>query len=257
MAETPGLIANRTQDLWRRFLRSRTPEARNRLIEAYLPLVHLVAANVSLRLPRHVDPDDLRSAGVFGLVNAIEHFDPRRGVKFETFCRKRVSGAMLDELRRQDWIPRDARDRAEQLRRAVASLRESLGREPGNREVAQALGLSMEEFHEALLDMAFASRIPVDLEGAPGRGAEERRDRIEPVDGFPEPPDVVFRRELIGLVQRYLSKRERSIVQSYYHDEQTMKRIGKGLRISESRVCQMHMRMLHRLKARLHQEVAP
>ncbi len=257
MAEAPGQVADRTQELWRRFLRGRTPEARNRLVEEYLPLVRAVAARVSLRLPRHVDPDDLRSAGVFGLVNAIEHFDPRRGVKFETFCRKRVGGAMLDELRRQDWIPRDARERAEQLRRAVAALREDLGREPGNREVAQALGLSMEEFQEALLDVAFASRIPLELEGAYGRGGEERRDHIEPVDGFPEPPDVVFRRELIGLVERYLSKRERSIVHSYYHDEQTMKRIGKGLRLSESRVCQMHMRMLHRLKARLRQEVAP
>jgi len=245
------------EELWGAFVRSHSQEHRNRLIEIYLPLVRAVAARIAKRLPPHVDTDDLVSAGVFGLVSAIENYDRRRNVKFETYCRKRVSGAMLDELRRQDWIPREARERADLMRSTASALRDSLGRDPDDQEIAEALGQPLSVVHDTLADIAFANRLPLDPQLAEDKGDDGQRARLEPVDGLPEPPEQVFHQELIGMVDRHLSRRERTIVQSYYRDEQTMKWIGSRMRLSESRVCQMHMRLLHRLKERLYQEVAP
>lgn len=243
--------------LWTSFLKTRCLDVRNRLVVVYLSLVRGVAARVSRRLPHHVEVDDLISAGVFGLVNAVENFDPDREVKFETYCRKRVTGAMLDELRRQDWIPREARERAGQMRRTVVRLRGTLERDPDDVEVAAALGQSLRTLHDTVKDLAFATRLPLDPHVSEGGEGEGHRARVEPVDSHPEPPEQVFHQELLNMVDGQLSLRERTIVQSYYHEDQTMKRIGSRLRLSESRVCQMHMRLLTRLKERLHQEVAP
>ncbi|MFH0944707.1 MAG: FliA/WhiG family RNA polymerase sigma factor [Planctomycetota bacterium] len=243
--------------LWGSFLKTRCLDLRNRLVLVYLPLVRGVAARISRRLPHNVEIDDLISAGVFGLVNAVENFDPERAVKFETYCRKRVSGAMLDELRRQDWIPREARERTGQMRRTVVRLRGTLERDPDDAEVAAALGQSLRTLHDTVNDLAFATRLPLDPHVSESGDGEGHRARVEPVDAHPEPPDQVFHQELLNIVDGQLSLRERTIVHSYYHEEQTMKRIGNRLRLSESRVCQMHMHLLTRLKERLYQEVAP
>ncbi len=243
-----------TQALWLDFISTRSEETRNLLIERYLPLVQGQAMRLVGRLPPHIEADDLRSAGVFGLVNAIEHYDPFRGVKFSTYCRKRILGAMLDELRRQDWLPREARERAEHLLATVELLRTRLGREPSDREIAREMDCDVHELREILHDLAFATQIPLELAAS----ATRPQRSFEPVDDDnPEPPELVHRQELIQLVLRYLDPRELALVQSYYHDEQTMKRIGSRMRVTESRVCQMHTRMLDRLKQRLHEEVAP
>jgi RNA polymerase sigma factor for flagellar operon FliA len=243
--------------LWRRYTKTRGSHLRNQLIETYLPLVDLLAARVRKRLPPHVDADDLKSAGVFGLVRAIENFDPERGVKFETYCKKRVCGAMLDELRRQDWIPRETRDRVEQILAVAKRLRECFGREPTALEMSRAVGIPLDEFMLLAADLELASMLPLDTTPTDDFGDGDEGRRFEPIDLVPEPPDVAHRRDLLHLVDRHLSSRERTIVHSYYHDDQTMKRIGSRLRLSESRVCQMHNRMLNRLKARLHQEALP
>lgn len=257
MPSRPNRSVDPLARLWRRFLRHGSAEVRNQLVEAYLPLVRSVATQLVARLPRTVERDDLQSAGVFGLVKAVEHFDPERGVRFETYCRKRVCGAMLDELRRQDAIPREARERAVRLRRTAASLRVELGRPPSDSEVAAAMGIEVEAMHDIANDAAFAAKLPLDFTLADDWSGDERSLALEPVDQLPEPPDEAYRRELIGLVHRELSHRERSIVNDYYHGDQTMKRIGSRLRLSESRVCQMHARMLSRLKRQLLSEVAP
>ncbi len=237
--------------LWRRFRRSRSDDARNRLLETYLPLLRGIAARVLARLPPYVDAEDLRSAGVFGLLDAIEHFDPDRGVKFETYCRKRVSGAMLDELRRQDPIPRETRERAGTVKRAVAKLQDDLQREPSPWEVARALGLSLATFRRLLTDVALVSASPSDLAFDADDGEDSHGSSDEPEDAFPGPSEIASRREVLQLAKSLLSAAERTIVRGYYHDEQSMKRIGGRLRLSESRVCQMHARMLSRLKTRL------
>ncbi len=173
----------RIERLWVAFERARGQRVRNELIrneliEVYMPLVRGVAARLSRRLPQHVDVEDLVSAGVFGLVNAIEHFDHERGIKFETYCRKRVSGSMLDELRRQDWIPREARERADLLRRTVSSLRCALGREPDDVEAADAMGLSLRAYHDTLQDLAFASRQQLDPQASKGSEDDGQKARM-------------------------------------------------------------------------------
>jgi len=255
MARAKGSTRTAAHDLWARYQKSRRRELRDRLIEQYLPVVRSEAARLARRLPRHVDSDDLVSAGVIGLVRSIEAFDPERGVKFRTYCRKRVMGSMIDELRRQDHIPREARDRADVLRSTVQSLRDELAREPSDREIAAEIGVTPRAVRETLRDVAFSSWLP--LEAAEKGGADEGRVlRFEPIDHVPEPSEAAVKDEIIQLVEHQLSRRERAIVRSYYHDDQTMKRIGHRLRLSESRVCQMHNRMLSRLKRQL-REVAP
>ncbi len=252
-----GNRRDRDDGLWVRYRRSRRRELRNRLIELHLPMVDAEARRLTRRLPRHVESDDLVSAGTLGLVRAIEQFDPARGVRFETYARKRVVGAMIDELRKQDWIPREARDRAEVLRRTIQALHEELDREPTDHEVAAAMGTTPRSIRALRREGNFSSWLPLH-EGANAEfDDDDRPSTYEPVDGFPLPPDVVYRGELLGMVEGELSRRERTIVRSYYHDDQTMKRIGHRLRISESRVCQMHHHMLKRLKRRLHQEATP
>lgn len=257
MAKPMSLGGTATEKLWQRYRRCKTREIRNELVETYLPLVRGVARRLAQRLPPSVDAEDLVSSGVFGLVRAVEQFDIKRGVVFEAYCRKRVAGAMIDELRKQDWVPREARERAATVRRMEQELRESLGREPTEREIAKALGVQLGRVKELLGDRPFAAWLPLDAANSAADWKDGHPTRIEPVDGVPEPSEVVFREELLGMVDEQLTKKERTILRSYYGDEQTMKRIGSRLRISESRVSQMHNRVLNRLKKRLHQEVSP
>lgn len=257
MARTEGNRRVRHGDLWAHYRRTRRRESRDRLIVLYLPVVKGEARRLVRRLPRHVESDDLVSAGTLGLVRAIEHFDPVRGVMFETYCRKRVLGAMIDELRRQDWIPREARDRADRLRKTATALRVVLDREPVDHELAEAMEMTVRAVRAIRRDVAFAAWLPLYDSSASEFGEDDGPFRFEPVDGFPQPHEVVVQDELIDMVDGQLSGRERTIVRSYYHDDQTMKRIGHRMRLSESRVCQMHHRMLLRLKERLHHEVAP
>lgn len=242
-------------ELWRRYRRTRRRDVRNRIVEKYLPLVRAMAERLAQRLPPHVEVEDLVSAGTIGLVGAVENYDPDRGVKFETYCRKRVAGAMFDELRRQDWLPREVRDRGEHLQRTIEALRERLGREPSEREVAEEMGLEVRDVRRILIDLQTATHLPLRL----GEEDEESGRHVshEPVDALPAPDEQVFREEILGLVESDLDSRERLIVRHYYHEEQTLKRIGRRLRLSESRVCQMHLKLLRRLERRLRSEVWP
>lgn len=240
--------------LWRSYVKRRDTRLRNQLVERYWPIVKAIAGPFAARLPKHFDRDDLLSAGAFGLVKAIEHFDPARGVKFETFCRKWVSGAMQDEMRRQDSIPRDARQRARKLRRTVDDLRAEAGVEPCDREVADAMRMSLREVHDTQRDLRFTAQIPLEL---PRNDAATEDGAIDPIDLRPEPADELSLRELLDLVADHLSSRERTIVRGVYLEERSLKRIGSDLRLTESRVSKMHTAMLSRLKRRLYAEAAP
>jgi RNA polymerase sigma factor for flagellar operon FliA len=259
-----GTRRDRQATRWRRYLATRDSKIRNELVETYLPLVRGLAAKLASRLPPCVDIDDLRSNGVVGLVGAIEHFDPSRNVKFEIYAKKRITGAMLDELRRQDSLPRDARERADQVRAMTSRLRDELGREPSEGEVAECLGLDVADVRDVRRDLVFAAQQSlepiVESGGHAPTGRGGRRNRLallEPIDVFPEPSEAAHRLELLQLVHRSLDDRERSIVRGFYHDDHTMKHIGSTLRLSESRISQMHTEMLSRLRQRLYKEVAP
>ena len=176
---TNGAHKDARQELWDEFLRTRWEEYRNQLAEIYLPIVRSVAEQVTSRLPRSVDPDDLISAGVFGLLQSLENFDPNRGTKFETYCRMRIRGAMIDELRSQDLLSRDARGRANRVAGALQKLRQELGREPNSLEVADEVGLSQREL-EAVQQKS-AVQIMVSLDSTPrsqdGGGTGKRSGR--------------------------------------------------------------------------------
>lgn len=249
----------RLEDRWRRYFETRDRKLRNELVEMHLPLVRSLAAKLASRLPRYVDIEDLQSAGYLGLVNAVELFDPGRKVKFDIYAKRRIEGAMLDDLRRQDTLPREARERASHVRRSMTRLRDELGREPSPWEIATSLGLTIAQLRDALMDVMFAARVSLDpIYGAGDSDSNESKARrMEPIDGVPQPADQIHRSELLQLVDRFLNARERSIVRSVYHDGYTFKHIGSDLQVSESRVSQMHTELISRLRQRLYKEVAP
>jgi len=242
------------EDLWQKYLRTRRRFYKDRLVEAYMPLVRSVAEQLAMRLPRTVDEDDLRGAGVFGLFKAIENFDPERNVKFETYCRLRTRGAMIDHLRQQDWIPREARNRGSRLAEVIADMREKLGRDPTDLELARRLRLSLQALREALGELRFGSM--VSLTPAEDEDGVQLEEPTGPqfVDQQGEPSEILHRREIFAVVSRELTEVEKRLVRAYYFEGLTLKAIGKKEGISESRVCQIHGRMLDRLAERLEDE---
>lgn len=239
-------------ELWEKFLRTRRRRLRNQLAETYLPLVRMVAEVVAARIPRSVDPEDLFSVGVFGLIQSIEGFDPARGVRFETFCRVRVRGAMIDELRSHDRLSRDARDRARTVVSARGRLRQELGREPTHHELSQDMRLAPSEVERILTRAASRHVFSLDL------ALHDTADDEEPpqladdlVDDRLEPSEAALRNELVGMIDGSLSRVERDLVKLRYVDGLTMRKIGRRMKLSESRVCQIHSRLLLKLHRRL------
>ena len=242
------------EDLWQKYLRTRRRYYKDRLVEAYMPLVRSVAEQLAIRLPRTVDEEDLMSAGIFGLFKAVENFDPERNVKFETYCRLRTRGAMIDHLRQQDWIPREARNHGSRLAEVIADMREKLGRDPTDLELARRLRLSLDALREALTELRFGSMVSLTPpENDDGTAMEEPTGQ-QFVDQQGEPSEILHRREIYEVVSRELTDVERRLVRAYYFDGLTLKDIGKREGISESRVCQIHGRMLDRLYERLESE---
>jgi RNA polymerase sigma factor for flagellar operon FliA len=237
--------------LWKDFFRQRSEENRNRLIEYYLPIVKYTAERIYMKLPEKVDVDDLISAGIFGLMDAIDAYDPERGVKFATYCTPRIRGAILDELRSMDWVPRLVRARAHQLGNATKTLEAHLGRLPTEREIAEELEMNMEEFYRLQRDATAIGLVSLsnnlDIEGD---NDICEIDVIE--DKKSEDPMIeAQKRDLKNLLTRGLTRAERLILVLYYYEEMTMKEIGATLDLSESRVSQMHSSIIARLKAQM------
>lgn len=241
-----------TTGLWREFKESADRSLRNRLMENYLPIVRYNADRISAKLPEEVDSDDLVSAGVFGLIDAIEAFDLGRGVKFETYCSPRIRGAMLDELRSMDWVPRLVRSRAHKLERASAALQSILGRVPTQAEIAERLKLPRGEFEKLARDANAVSQVSLSRKYTDGDSNRElcEIDVIEDKRGR-NPINDIQRKDLKELITRGLTRAERLILILYYYEEMTMKEIGGTLDLSESRVSQMHSSVLSRLKTQL------
>ncbi|HZL99946.1 MAG TPA: FliA/WhiG family RNA polymerase sigma factor [Planctomycetota bacterium] len=241
------------EDLWTKYVRTRRRAYKDRLVERYMPLVRSVAEQLALRLPRSVDEEDLKGAGVFGLFKAVENFDPERNVKFETYCRLRVRGSMIDHLRQQDWIPREARNRGSRLADVIEDMRGKLGRDPTDLEVARRLRLSLEALREALAELRFGSMVSLAAAESDGNGNEnDHHEQLLVEDA--EPAEILHRREMFQVISRELTAVERRLVRAYYFEGLTLKAIGEREGISESRVCQIHGRMLDRLAERLEDE---
>ena len=240
------------QKWWKRFNKSRAPDARNRLMEHYLPIVKYTADRLHAKLPEEVDLDDLISAGIFGLMDAIEAFDETRGVKFETYCSPRIRGAILDELRSMDWVPRLVRSRGHKLGQATRALEAELGRKPTERELAKRMRLTKSEFHKLRRDAYAVGLVSLSRKWFETDSHKDVREIDVLQDKRSDDPfRAAQRKDLKDLVTRGLSRAERLIVVLYYFEEMTMKEIGETLDLSESRVSQMHSAVLERLRHQL------
>src|SRR5262245_9948801 len=239
-------------DLWHQFKAEPTTELRNRLIERYLPLVRYNAERIWARLPDGVDIDDLISAGVFGLMDAIDAFDLTRGVKFETYCVPRIRGAMLDELRTMDWVPRLVRSKATRMEAARKELEAALGRPPRPDELAAKLGIPLEQLDSYLGEATAVNLVSLNKKWYETDSYKDVREIDILEDKKAEDPtNRLQNRDLMRLVTRGLNRNERLIVILYYYEEMTMKEIGATLNLSESRVSQMHSSIVARLQAHL------
>ncbi len=246
-------------DLWLRYAATRDATLREKLILQYAPLVKYVVGRLAINLPTVVDSDDVISYGILGLLDAVDRFDPNRGIKFETYAIARVRGSIIDNLRALDQIPRTTRQRAREIEAAYTDLESKLSRPPTDEEVAAHLGIELDRFHQLLLrstatTLSLDSATEFDENSAP----ISRGDLIEDKES-PDPVDLAERKEVMGeLIKavQHLPERERLVLALYYNEELTMKEISRVMDISESRVCQLHAQALVRLRSYLRDRVA-
>lgn len=239
--------------LWQGYKADQTSQPnRNRLIEVYLPLVKYNAERVWAKLPEGVDLNDLISAGVFGLMDAIDAFDLSRGVKFETYCVPRIRGAMLDELRTMDWVPRLVRSKASKLEAARKEVEAKVGRPPTDNELAKKMSLTAEEFDKLKSEANAVNLVSLNKKWYETDSYKDVReiDILEDIKGE-DPTTGIQKRDIMKLVTKGLNRNERLIIILYYYEELTMKEIGNTLGLSESRVSQMHSSIVSRLKDHL------
>ncbi len=243
-ATVPPQVDDALAAIWHAFKSSGDIDARERLILQYAPLVKYVASRVATGLPASVDQADLVSYGMFGLIDALQKFEPVRGNKFETYAIPRIRGAIIDELRAMDWVPRSVRFKQREIEKALADLESMLKRQPTERELAERLGMSMHELHEVITQISFVSVLALDETVSVGA---DRGEKVSLVDtladkGF-DPSTGVESQETRGLLAaaiNELSEREKIVVTLYYFEGLTLAEIGDILGVTESRVCQIH-----------------
>jgi RNA polymerase sigma factor for flagellar operon FliA len=255
MAKTRTTTAAVEQDInevWKKFKANKTEVMRNLLMMEYLPLVRYNADRIYSKLPDEVDLDDLIQAGTFGLKDAIESFDPNRGVKFETYCAPRIRGAILDELRNMDWVPRLVRSRSSKVIQASRQLEMKLGRAPTHDEIAAHLGVPPDEFDKMLKDSSAVSQVSLSRKWFESDSDKDVREVDVLQDKSSDSPlTILHQRDIKDLITRGLSRSEKMILVLYYYEEMTMKEIGDALELSESRVSQMHSSIIARLRSQL------
>lgn len=244
-----------TARLWAEYKATGERAIRDQLIVLYSPLVKYVAARVAVGLPQHVDGSDLVSYGIIGLIDAIDRFDPVRAVKFETYAIPRIKGAIIDELRAIDWVPRSVRAKARAVEQAYSTLEGTLLRTPTDAEVAAELDMSEEDLQEVLRQISFVGVAALDEVFMVGGDRSERTtlgDTIPdgtagPVDRFEDQES----KEILAQAISHLGDRERTVLSLYYYEGLTLAEIGEILGVTESRVCQIHTKAVLQLRSRL------
>ena len=234
-------------ETWRTYRRTKDRALRDEIVEADLALVKRAAARIASRLPKHLRLDDLYSAGLVGYLAAVEDYDPERGVAFAAYAVHRVRGAIFDELRRLDWVPRGVRDRIRHTERAIATLYQRLDRQPTDEEIARELGVDVEAYRSGLADgvtlVSLSATAAPDGEGAALVDYVRDTQAADPMRAIAE----VERRGVLGRLVDTLPPRERQVLALYYHEELTMREVGTVLGVTESRVSQLHSSAVHRL----------
>jgi RNA polymerase sigma factor for flagellar operon FliA len=245
------------RELWRSYKVDGDERARERLVVAYSPLVKFIAGRMASGLPSHVEESDLVSYGLLGLIGAIERFDLEREIKFETFAVARIKGAIIDELRSLDWVPRSVRSRARDVERAHASLEGTLGRAPTDEEMAVKLEITVDDFRDALLEIANSSVLALDdlwtfADPEGGGGQISVLDTIQDpnaLDPEQEANTAELKDRLADAIES-LPERERLVIALYYYESLTLREIGEVLGVTESRVSQLHTKAVLALRSR-------
>ena len=234
--------------------RKLTSKQKDELITEYAPLIKYIAQKIAVRLPSNIELDDLISAGVIGLMDAIEKYDSSRDNKFKTYAEFRVRGAILDELRSQDWVPRSIRDKAKILDKTMVNLEQELGRSPTDEEVAKALQITMEEFHELVHQVRPVSLLSIDDQQTFDNS--DKRSIMNLLEGSKSfnplnQLNVKVVKDIVAKAIEELPERQRLVLSLYYYEDLNLKEIGQVLRVTESRVSQLHAQAVQRLRAKL------
>ncbi|TVQ39952.1 MAG: RNA polymerase sigma factor WhiG [Spirochaetaceae bacterium] len=251
-----NLLAEKTEEeLWQLYRDTRNPDIREMLVKQYAPLVKYVAGKVAVGMPHNVEFDDLVGYGVFGLFDAIEKFDPDKHVKFKTYAVTRIRGAIFDELRSIDWVPRSVRQKTREIEEAVRRLEASLGRSATDEEVARDLGITIKEFEKLMIKISGTSILSLNDVWYTG----DDNDKVSIADSIESPrslnPDVIvekgeIKRVIVDAIQE-LPEKEKTVLVLYYYEDLTLKEIGQVLEVTESRVSQLHTKAIMRLRAKL------
>ncbi|MBR6228227.1 MAG: FliA/WhiG family RNA polymerase sigma factor [Eubacterium sp.] len=238
------------QKIWDRYMRTKEPELRDQLIMEYINVVNLVAGRMGMYLGYTVEYDDLVGYGIFGLIDAIDKYDMAKNVKFETYASLRIRGSILDQIRKMDWVPRTLRQKQKKMDTAVTKLETDLGRPATDAEIAQELGLTLDEYEGWRSEAELSNLISLDdyLE----QGNEGRIDSLG--SRFVGPEKAVEQEELKTMLTealQTLTEKEQSVITCYYYEDLTLKEISEVLEVSESRVSQLHTKALKKIKDRL------
>ncbi len=240
--------------LWSRYKQTGDPSVRDQLIVHYSPLVKYVAGRVAVGLPQNVEQADLVSYGIFGLIDAIDKFEPERGFKFETYAIARIKGAILDELRSIDWVPRSVRSKARAIERAYAKLEGELHRSPTDAELAAEVDMSVDQLQSTLSQISFVGLVALDeMLGGGDRGdAMTLGDTIADTGAGPMAAyEVEEMRQILADAINRLPEREKIVLTLYYYEGLTLAEIGEVLGVTESRVCQIHTKSVIHLRSKL------
>ncbi len=247
-------------NLWREFRETGSKIAKDKLLVEYAHIVKYVTNRIAINLPASVDKNDLISSGIMGLIKAVETFEPERGFKFETYAGHKIRGAILDDLRAMDWVPRSVRQKSRDLQRVYAKLENELGRTPYDDEVCESMGITLKEFEELLSDVTPTTILSLE-EAMPDRSSDSKEIRlIDTIEdpgsenplkelGFTEVKDIL--KDAIA----NLPEKEKLVVALYHYEELTLKEIGVVLDITESRVSQIHSKAILKLRAKLLQRI--
>jgi RNA polymerase sigma factor for flagellar operon FliA len=232
------------------------PSEKDKLVLEYAPLIKFIAQKIAVRLPSNIELDDLISSGVIGLMDAIDKYDPTRDNKFKTYAEFRIRGAILDELRAQDWVPRSIRDKAKLLDKTMANLEADLGRIPTDEEVAKTLDVSIEEFHELLNQVRPVSLLSIDESQTFSN--VDKKSILNILEGCKlnnpfNQLNIKSVKDIVTQAIEELPERQRLVLSLYYYEDLNLKEIGKVLRVTESRVSQLHAQAVSRLRNKLAQ----
>lgn len=240
-------------ELWKKYKQTHDPKIREQLILKYTPYVKYIAGRVAMGLPPNVEVEDLYGYGIFGLIDAIEKFEPDRQIQFKTYAQTRIRGSILDELRKLDWTPRSVRQKARQLEKAYIHLENTLGRSATDEEIAQYMNISLEELYEWYKDTRGSFLLSLDDLLYSEDDSVTLGDNI-PASETDNPQNKIEQKELKQMLVKAineLSERERLVLTLYYYEEMTLKEIGEILNVSDSRVSQLHTKAILKLRAKL------